>query len=66
MTALALLVPLSIVMGGAGLSAFLWSLRTKQYDDLEGAAERILLSDEYEGPQKLPQRDGFVGDGIGG
>ncbi|MCQ4634594.1 MULTISPECIES: cbb3-type cytochrome oxidase assembly protein CcoS [Shinella] len=47
MTAISVLVPLSIVMGIAGLLAFLWSLRTRQYEDLDGAAARILLdSDE--------------------
>jgi len=40
------LIPLGLVMGLVGLFAFLWSLRTGQYDDLQGAAERILLDDE--------------------
>jgi cbb3-type cytochrome oxidase maturation protein len=46
MNALVLLVPLTIAMGAAGLLTFLWSMRSKQYDDLDGAAERILLDDE--------------------
>lgn len=46
MTALSVLVPLTLVMGAAGLLAFLWSMRSKQYEDLDGAAERILLDDE--------------------
>ncbi|MDW5317538.1 cbb3-type cytochrome oxidase assembly protein CcoS [Rhizobium sp. PL01] len=46
MTAMSVLVPLSILMGGAGVAAFLWSMRTKQYEDLDGAAERILFKDE--------------------
>lgn len=54
MTALGVLVPLSLVMGGAGLSVFLWSMRAGQYEDLKGAAERILLDDEDEG-QKRPE-----------
>ncbi|TIU32099.1 MAG: cbb3-type cytochrome oxidase assembly protein CcoS [Mesorhizobium sp.] len=29
-----------------GLAAFLWSLRTGQYEDLDGAAERVLLDDD--------------------
>jgi cbb3-type cytochrome oxidase maturation protein len=33
-------------MGVVGLAAFLWSLRSGQYEDLDGAAERILLDDE--------------------
>ncbi|WP_377843894.1 cbb3-type cytochrome oxidase assembly protein CcoS [Bosea sp. UC22_33] len=46
MSSLAFLVPLALVLGGAALSAFLWSLRSGQYDDLDGAAERILLDAE--------------------
>lgn len=45
---LAFLVPIAIFLGIAGLGAFLWSLRSGQYDDLEGAAARILLDDERE------------------
>jgi cbb3-type cytochrome oxidase maturation protein len=36
----------SLVLGGGALTIFLWSLRTGQYDDLEGAANRILFDDE--------------------
>ena len=42
MSAMAILIPIGIAMGVAGLAAFLWSLRTGQYEDLDGAAERIL------------------------
>jgi cbb3-type cytochrome oxidase maturation protein len=42
MSAMAVLIPIGIVMGVAGLVAFLWSLGTGQYEDLDGAAERIL------------------------
>ena len=41
-----LLIPISLGLGVVGLSAFLWSLRSGQYDDLAGAAERILLDDD--------------------
>jgi cbb3-type cytochrome oxidase maturation protein len=37
------LVPIAIGMGLAGLAAFMWTLKSGQYDDLEGAAVRILL-----------------------
>ena len=40
------LVPVALVLGIAGLLAFLWSLRSGQYDDLDGAAERILFEDD--------------------
>lgn len=45
MTILALLIPLSLLLGGLGLAAFLWSLRGGQYEDLDGAACRILIDD---------------------
>ena len=45
MTALAWLIPVALFLGGLGLAAFLWSLKTGQYDDLEGAGWRA-LSDE--------------------
>ena len=50
MSALAFLIPTSLVLGLVGLGCFLWSLRSCQYDDLDGAAARILLDDETEGP----------------
>ena len=46
MNSLIFLVPLALLLGGSALAAFLWSLRSGQYDDLDGAAERILLDDD--------------------
>jgi cbb3-type cytochrome oxidase maturation protein len=46
MTGLALLIPIALGMGLAGLAAFLWSMRAGQYEDLEGAAQRILIEDD--------------------
>jgi cbb3-type cytochrome oxidase maturation protein len=40
------LAPAAIFMGAIGLVAFLWSLRVGQYEDLEGAAQRILIDDD--------------------
>ena len=40
------LIPVALALGAAGLAAFLWSLRNGQYDDLDGAAERILFDDD--------------------
>jgi cbb3-type cytochrome oxidase maturation protein len=37
------LIPIALALGAAGLAAFLWSLHSGQYDDLDGAAERILF-----------------------
>lgn len=46
MSYLVVLVPIALLLGLAGLGAFLWSLRSGQYDDLDGAAERIFLDAE--------------------
>ena len=46
MNSLIFLVPLALLLGGTALAAFLWSLHSGQYDDLDGAAERILLDDD--------------------
>jgi cbb3-type cytochrome oxidase maturation protein len=43
------LVPIAIGMGLAGLASFMWTLKSGQYDDLEGAAARILFEGN-EGP----------------
>ena len=40
------LIPIALALGGAGLAAFLWALRSGQYEDLDGAAERILFDDD--------------------
>lgn len=45
MTILLFLIPVALVLGGLGLAAFLWALKSGQYDDLEGAASRILYED---------------------
>jgi len=45
MTALAYLVPIALLLGFVALGAFLWALRTGQFEDLEGAGWRILEDD---------------------
>jgi cbb3-type cytochrome oxidase maturation protein len=40
------LIPVALLLGAGGLVAFLWSLRSGQYEDLDGAAERILFDDD--------------------
>ncbi len=49
MTILVILVPLALALGALGLVAFMWSLRSGQYDDLEGAAVRVLSDDDISG-----------------
>lgn len=43
MTVILYLVVLSLVLGGGGLALFLWALRSGQYEDIEGAANRVLF-----------------------
>jgi cbb3-type cytochrome oxidase maturation protein len=45
MNGLLLLIPIALLLGFAGLAAFLWSLRSGQYDDLDGASWRALEED---------------------
>ena len=49
MTGLAILLPIALFMGLAGLAAFFWALKRGQFEDLEGAANRILIDDESDG-----------------
>lgn len=51
MTILLLLVPLALLLGLIGLAAFMWSLQTGQFDDLDGAAHRVLMDDDVEEQQ---------------
>jgi cbb3-type cytochrome oxidase maturation protein len=46
MDVLLYLIPAAMILGAVGLWAFLWSLKSGQYDDMEGAAHRILMDDE--------------------
>jgi len=46
MNILIYLVPMALALGLTGLAAFLWSLRNGQYDDLDGAAVRMLSDDD--------------------
>ena len=49
MSVLVYLIPIALFLGLIGLCAFIWSLKSGQYEDLEGAAHRVLL-DEDEQP----------------
>ncbi|MBX3088327.1 MAG: cbb3-type cytochrome oxidase assembly protein CcoS [Cryobacterium sp.] len=44
------LIPIAVALGAAGLAAFMWSLKSGQYDDLDGASERILFDDDKPKP----------------
>jgi cbb3-type cytochrome oxidase maturation protein len=46
MNVLIFLIPIALGLGGLGLGAFLWSLKSGQYEDLDGAAWRAISDDE--------------------
>lgn len=56
MSVLGYLIPVSLLLGGLGLVAFFWSFKTGQYEDLNGAAERILFDDEDRPEDRANQR----------
>jgi cbb3-type cytochrome oxidase maturation protein len=58
MSNLIFLIPIALFLGGLGLAAFIWSLSNGQYEDLDGAAERILIDEEdREQPTKRARRE---------
>lgn len=46
MTGLALLIPIALGLGLAGLGAFFWAMRSGQFEDMDGAALRILIDED--------------------
>ncbi len=48
MNGLVLLVPVALGLGLLGLAGFFWAMRRGQFDDLDGAAQRVLLDDDGE------------------
>lgn len=48
MSGILYLIPAALFLGLLGLAAFLWALRSGQFDDLDGAANRILFDDDDE------------------
>lgn len=54
MNGLAFLIPVALLLGLGGLAAFLWSLGAGQYDDMDGAALRILIDEEAAGAAMTP------------
>ena len=54
MNVLIYLVPLALALGLTGLAAFLWTLKSGQYDDLEGVSLRVLSDDDVETARRVP------------
>ncbi|MEO5604843.1 MAG: cbb3-type cytochrome oxidase assembly protein CcoS [Novosphingobium sp.] len=46
MSSLGITIPIALFMGLLSLAAFFWALRSDQFEDLDGAANRILLDDD--------------------
>ena len=46
MSGLAYLIPIALLLGLSGLAAFFWAMRSGQFEDMDGAAARILIEDE--------------------
>ncbi|MGL6208693.1 MAG: cbb3-type cytochrome oxidase assembly protein CcoS [Paracoccaceae bacterium] len=45
MAILSILIPVSLLLGGVGLAAFVWAMKTRQFDDPQGDAHRILTKE---------------------
>jgi len=52
MDVLIYLIPIALLLGGIGLVAFFWSVKSGQYDDLDGAPYRILRDDDDTPPKE--------------
>jgi len=48
MNIIGLLIPIALFLGLVGLAAFFWALKSGQFDDPEGAAQRVLLDDDLD------------------
>jgi cbb3-type cytochrome oxidase maturation protein len=51
---LGILIPVALLLGLAGLAAFFWASSSGQFDDMDGAALRILI-DDGEAPASAPE-----------
>jgi len=56
MMALAWLIPVALVLGLLGLAAFLWALRSGQFEDLEGASWRAIADSDRPGPPRAKSK----------
>lgn len=59
MNILVILIPMALGLGALGLAAFLWSLKNRQFEDIEGASWRVILDDsdlpDSTAPEKTPK-----------
>lgn len=61
-----MLIPVALVLGLIGLAAFLWALKSGQFDDLDGAAHRILFEDDDLPAERPADQSARRPDGSGG
>ncbi len=57
MDVLEFLIPLALLLGLCGLVFFIWAIRSGQYNDLDGAAQRILIDDDHPLPDSTTIRE---------
>lgn len=50
------LIPVALLLGLLGLGGFLWALKSGQFEDLDGAANRILFDEDENGPERDRKR----------
>lgn len=58
MNNLLLLIPAALALGVLGLAAFLWALNANQFEDLDGAAQRVLFDDDEPAPPRERRQTG--------
>lgn len=58
MDSLLMLIPIALFLGLVGLGAFLWALKSGQFEDLDGAANRILFEEDDMAPLPPTEKDG--------
>ena len=66
MSALVWLIPIALLLGAVGLGAFIWSQRGGQFEDLDGAAERIFLDQADRPLDESARSDELEPDNRGG
>lgn len=55
MTELLFLIPIALFMGGLALAAFVWTVKSGQYEDMKGESWRIFMDDDYS--DEIPQEN---------
>lgn len=59
MNGLSVLIPVALLLGLSGLAAFLWALKKGQFEDLDGAAMRILIENDADDSEPANEDEGF-------